>query len=479
MGEGDEKCEKYRSINVIGRDSVTSISGRLAQFATELNYEDIPATVRERAKSLILDAVGIALASAQYDFSHRTLTGIRALAGTGNCSLIGLTQQLPLRDAVLMNGVLVHGLDYDDTHIAAATHPTASALPCALGVAEHLGATGCELLAAYILGVEVVTRIGKAAPFGFHRFGFHTTGIAGHFSCALQAGWLLALTPRQLMMAQGIVGSTAAGSQEFLAEGAWNKRIHPGWAGVAGITAAYLARDGFIGPTQVYEGRFGLFKSHLHEYETATDYGQITAGLGDVWELNATSVKPFPICHLIHACADSALALKYKHNFVPEDITELTIIVPRDGLQIVAEPESIKLRPANSYDAKFSAQFVVAACLVRGRFGLAELESDALTDSRILGLAQKAKCVSDSDSISSDSFPGGVVVRTSQGQEFKHYEPVNRGAGQRALSDGEIEAKFMENAYLAIAPRKARELLDLIRSMEKYEARDIARTLAG
>jgi 2-methylcitrate dehydratase PrpD len=142
---------------------------------------------------------------------------------------------------------------------------------------------GQALLASYILGVEVSTRIGLAAKGAFHEFGFHPTGIAAHFACALQAGWLRGLTAHQLTMAQGIVGSTASGSQEFLEEGAWNKRIHPGWAGVAGITAAALAQHGFVGPTRVYEGRFGLFKSHLHEKEAESDYSQITSQFGTRW----------------------------------------------------------------------------------------------------------------------------------------------------------------------------------------------------
>jgi 2-methylcitrate dehydratase PrpD len=457
----------------------SAISAQLAEYTAGFGYDTIPAQARERAKLLILDALGIALASTHYDFAHRTLSGLSALAGSGDCSLLGLAQRLPLRDAVLMNGVLVHGLDYDDTHIDAIIHPTASALPCAFGVAEHLGSSGRDMLAAYILGVEVVTRIGMAAKGGFHHFGFHPSGIAGHFSCALQAGWLLGLNARQLTMAQGIVGSTAAASQEFLAEGAWNKRMHPGWAGVAGITAAYLARGGFIGPSLTYEGRFALFKSHLHEREAEVDYAKMTAGLGNTWEVAVTAIKPYPICHLIHACADAALELKRKHNLKPEDIEQIQALLPQDTLHIVAEPEQTKLKPANSYDAKFSTQFVVAACLVRGHFGLAELENDALSDARILALAQKVKCSADPDSTFPKYFSGGVVVKTRDGRELKHHEPINRGAGERALSAQDIEAKFMENAQMAVSATRARALRDVVLSLDTRDARDIMRALAG
>ena len=456
-----------------------SVSSRISEFVAGFDYEQIPEPVRERGKGLILDAVGVALASTHYDFAHRTLTGISALAGSGSCAVIGMGRRLPLRDAVLMNGVLVHGLDYDDTHVDSAVHPTASAVPCALGMAEHIGATGRDLLAAYVLGVEVATRIGLAAPFGFHHFGFHPTGIAGHFSCALQAGWLLGLNPRQLEMAQGIVGSTAAASQEFLSEGAWNKRLHPGWAGVAGITAAYLARDGFIGPMYTYEGRYGLFRSHLHEKADATDYAKITAGLGEVWETAATAVKPFPICHLVHACADCALALRQKHKLSPDQIAEVRVLLPEHALHIVAEPETTKIRPGNSYDAKFSAQFVVAACLVKGQFGLSELESNVLSDTTILDLAAKVKCEADPDSMFPKYYSGGVVVSTKDGREFRHYESVNRGAGERALSTADIVDKFMANASMVMAAKRARELCELILDLDRHAADDVIHALAG
>lgn len=455
------------------------ISAKLAAYASSFEYAAIPAAVRQRAKYLILDSIGVAIASSTYDFAHRTLSGISALAGAGNCSVIAMMQRLPLRDAVLMNGMLVHGLDYDDTHLGGAVHPTASALPCALGLAEHLDASGEKLLAAYVLGVEVVTRLGMAGAFGFHHCGFHPTGILGHFSCSLQAGWLLGLGVRQLTMAQGIVGSTAAASQEFLADGAWNKRMHPGWAGVAGITAAYLAQGGFLAPSKTYEGRFGLFKGHLQEREAQVDYGKILAGLGETWELMATSVKPYPICHFLHACADSAIELKRKHGLKPDDIAHIRVVLPKESLPVVAEPETAKLAPAHSYDAQFSAQFVVAASLLLGRFGLAELQSHVLSDPRILQLARKVKCAADTASAFPQYYSGGVTVVTNDGREFSHHERINRGAGERALSGAEIESKFLSNALMATTPGRAEELQDRILRLERHGARTVAHALAA
>ncbi|MBI3069067.1 MAG: MmgE/PrpD family protein [Betaproteobacteria bacterium] len=457
----------------------TTLSQQLAEFAAGFAYDAIPESIRQRAKYLILDAVGIALASTQYDFAHRVLSGIRALAGSGDCSVIGMPERLPLRDAVLMNGVLVHGLDYDDTHIRAIVHPTASAFTCALGVAEQLDRSGRDLLAAYVLGVETVTRICDAAKGHFHHFGFHPTGLAAHFSCALQAGRLYGLTPAQLAVAQGIAGSTAAASQEFLEEGAWNKRLHPGWAAAAGITAANLARGGFVAPTKPYEGRFGLYKSHLAHLEKEVNYGAITAGLGKTWEILGVAIKPYPVCHLIHACADAALLLREKHRLTPSRIAKVTALVPSETLHLIAEPLASKLRPASDYDAKFSVQYLVAACLVRGRFGLAELEADARNNAEILALAQKVEAAADPESTFPNYFSGGVVIRTSDGREFRHHEPVNRGAGDRALTAEEIEAKYWDNARLALPERRAREIRDVVLDVDRLTAREVAQALAG
>lgn len=455
-----------------------SISGHLAEFAADFRYECIPPEVRERAKYLLLDAIGIALASSRYDFASCTIEGLIGVQEQGACSVIGLPQKLPLRDAALMNGLLIHGLDYDDTHVEGVVHPTASAFPCALGVAEHLNLSGRDMLAAYILGVEVLTRLGVAAKGTFQEFGFHVTGIAAHFSTALQAGWQYRLSPRQLAMAQGIAGSTASGIQEFLEEGAWSKRLHPGWAVAAGITAALLAKSGFVGPRLVYEGRFGLFKSHLHEREANIDYSQIIAGLGTNWKTLETSIKPFPICHLIHACADAALTLRQVGGVNMRDVRSIRVLLPEPGLPLVAEPESKKRRPGNSYDAMFSAHFVVATSLLRGRFGLAELEDQVLKDPEILALADKIQCEADPRSAYPKYYSGGLVIETGDGRTLEHHELINRGCAEKALENDDIVRKFFENARLVLTRSEADRILTTVLRVDEISAREFAALLS-
>lgn len=456
-----------------------TISQQLADFAAGLRYEDIPQHIRELARYHILDVIGTALAATHFDFAKHALSGLLGIAEGGSNSVIGMGVKLPLRDAVLLNGILAHGLDYDDTHPEAIVHPTCSTFPCALGLAEHIDATGKELLTAYILGVDVATRVGVAARGHFHSSGFHTTGLAGHFGCVMAAGKLFNLAPQKLVMAQGLAGSTSSAVSEHRADGAWNKRMHPGWAGVGGITAASLARGGFVGTRKIYEGADGLFRSHTGEKFKDVDFDAMTRDLGKWWLIEEVAVKPYPICHLLHACADAALALRRNHDLKPQDIVKARALLHPDTFHYVAEPADMRRRPVSDYMAKFSVQFVVAACFVRGKFGFAELESDALNDAGILALAQRVSHEADPESQFPKYFSGGVVVTTKDGRELVHMEKINRGAGERALSGNEIAAKFMENAELVISRGRAERIRDTVLDIENHRARALGRLFAG
>jgi 2-methylcitrate dehydratase PrpD len=325
----------------------TTLSTRLAAFAAGFALDAIPADVRARATHLMLDSLGIALACTRWDFARATLAGLRELAGPGgDVPVIGHGQNLPLRDAVAMNALLIHGLDYDDTHPRGVIHATASVLPASLGLATRLNRTGGELLAAYVLGMEATTRIASAAKGGFHQVGFHPTGLIGAFGCTLAAAHLLKLDADAIVDAQGIALSLASGSLEFLQDGAWTKRLHPGWAGGAGITAATLAKNGFVGTRAAYEGRFGLYASHLGPLSAECDLGLATEGLGAVWETLNVAIKPVPACHFTHACTDAAALLHAEWNHAP--IQRIVARVPAGVMKTVCEPIDNKRRPANA-----------------------------------------------------------------------------------------------------------------------------------
>lgn len=447
----------------------------LAKFAVGLNFQDVPARVVDRAKLFILDALGLGIASNAYPFGKTAFKGVAALAEPGDCSVIGRAERLPLRDAALINGILIHGLDFDDTHLTSIVHPTAACLPCALSLSQSLDATGRDFMTAYMAGMESAIRIGGAVKGGFHHVGFHATGVVAHFSSTIVASKLLNLNEAQMIAAQGIAASTASGVQVFLEEGAWTKRFHPGWAAVAGITAARLAQNGFVGPSRPYEGRFGLFETHLQGYAEKVDLSFTCEQLGSYWHLADTAMKPYPVCHFIHGCVDAAIDLHAELG--NSEIKEVKAFLPKDTLHIIAEPSSEKENAVTDYEVKFSAQHVVAASLLRGKFGLPELRDEAIADKKVRALAQKVKCFPDPKSEFPKFFSGGVEVTTSDGRTLTRHVPINKGAGDRALDTDDVIEKFDASASLVISSSHASEIKDAVLNIEKNSVRRLAALL--
>jgi 2-methylcitrate dehydratase PrpD len=452
-----------------------SLAQAISGMAVNLDLARVPAPVVERAKLHILDAIGLGLASSVQDYGLSTLDGVMAMGEGGACSVIGRPERLSFRDAALVNAVLVHGLDFDDTHLASIIHPTCTALPAALSLGEHLGVSGADMLAAFLAGAETGIRLGLVVDGGFHHVGYHASGVVAHFASAVTAGRLLGLDAAQLTSAQGITGSTASGIQVFLEEGAWTKRFHPGWGAVAGITAAYLARSHFKGPTRVYEGKFGLLATHLQEHADEAKLGAMTDGLGEQWRFGDTALKPYPVCHFIHGCADAAIELHAE--IAGAAIASVDAYLAEPTMHIVAEPAEAKENATTEYEAKFSAQFVIAHCLLNGRFGLPDLLPESLANPDTRALARKVKCHVDPDTAFPEYFSGGVSVKLADGREFERHIRVNSGAGDRAMTREAVTDKFMASASLAIAEGEAARIRDAVMDMENGDVRDLAALL--
>ncbi|OLL27351.1 2-methylcitrate dehydratase [Burkholderia sp. SRS-W-2-2016] len=450
------------STSVLPQPAV-NIAEALSTFAHDLHLDAIPAAVWRKSVEHIVDAIGLAFASHRFPFAAPALKGIRAAGSEGAATVIGGDLRLAPRDAALANGYLIHGLDFDDTHPASIVHPSVACLPAALALAEANDMRFGQMITAYVAGMETAIRLGRAVKGGFHHVGFHATGVVSHFSSAVVAGKLLGLSADQLVSAQGIAASTASGVQVFLENGAWTKRMHPGWGALAGITAAHLAQAGFAGPRRPYEGRFGLLDTHLQSLASEVDADSIAAGLGSDWAMLDTSIKPYPVCHFIHGCAEAALQLR--REIGPDAaLARIVCELPEATLPIVAEPASAKLVPKSDYEAKFSAQFVVAACFARNRFTLAELSDDSLRDPAILALAAKTECVKEAGSNFPKYFSGAVAITLADGRTLRAQVPVNLGSGERALSLDDIVGKFRGNAQLGLSAARVDAVLDALLS---------------
>lgn len=448
-----------------------TLSQRLSSFATGFELRQAPAEVITAAKLCVLDGIGIAFASNSFDFAQRTAAGIGAVAGAGDHVVIGRRERLPLRDAALLNGVLIHGLDFDDTHPGSVVHATASALPVVLAEGRRQRVTGAHALAAYLLAVEADARIGLHAGGWWQKAGFHPTGVVGVFGAALAAGHLQRQDARSLTCGQGLALSMASGSMEFLEDGSWTKRLHPGWAAASGITAASLAAHGFESPRKTFEGRFGLYNSYLGGRMPAVA-SDMLAGLGARWEMRNVAIKPYPVCHFNHACGDAALALQAEHGFAAADVVSITARIHRNQMPVVCEPAAAKRRPQSEYDAKFSLPYFIATCLVRGRFGLQELEPASLADRSILALCARVSCEHDEHSAFPDYFSGQVEILLADGRRLERRERVNRGADARPLSRADIEAKFFANAARVVPMAQAEAVMDLVMGLDRAAGLD-------
>jgi len=445
------------------------IAERLAEFAADLSLSDVPLSVRIRAKHLLLDAIGCAYAAREEEFAGRIARSVARLAGAGPRRVVGLPHRLPLRDAALVNGMLMHGLDYDDTHAAGIIHLTVSTFPAGLAAAAQAGATGAELLVAYIAGVEAGARIASVVKGGLHQVGFHPTGVVGAFASSLVAGRLMKLSPARLAGAQGIALSLASGNLQFIEDGSWTKRIHPGWAAACGITAASLAADDVPAPREAYEGRFGLYRTHLPaDLMQQSDLSLATAGLNDVWEIDNVAVKPFPACHFVHACADAAIAL-HREGIDPERVRSVQALVPDGVVKAVCEPVAAKRRPKNDYDAKFSIPYAVASGLARGRLGVAEFAPAAFSEARIERLMDKVEYVVDAQTTFPRHYTGEVVVSLDDGRTLRNRVAVNRGNPDRPLGNEEIETKYFENSALTLGESAARRIRDAVLDLESID----------
>jgi 2-methylcitrate dehydratase PrpD len=365
----------------------------------------------------------------------------------------------------MVNGTLIHGLDFDDTHPSGIMHCSASAVPTMLAMATSRGRSGRDALAAYLMGVEAGTRVAKTAHGGIHRAGFHTTPIVGTFGCALIAGRLADLSTEQLIEAQGLALSMTSGPREYHSNGAWVKRMHPGIAAASAITAAGWAKHGFTGSRTPYEGPYGLYNAFGHKLEV--DLAICTAGLGEQWEMLDVAYKPYPSGHFNHAFIDAAIKLHKDHGLKPDEIDSVIALIHKDEVAAVCTPEARKRRPHSAYAAQFSVHYAIAAALTRGRFTLDELDPESYTDPDILALCDKVRYEETSETLFPRYFSGTVVVRTKDGRELKHYQKYNLGSDANPIAAGNVIEKFWSNATRAVSRQRAQRVLDAIMALDE------------
>jgi 2-methylcitrate dehydratase PrpD len=440
-------------------------SEALADFVARQSYAGLPPEVVSKAKLHLLDLLGVALASSTMPFGESVWRAARSAGGAGDATVVGFRERLWPAWAALVNGTLAHGTDFDDTHMASVVHVGTSVAPAALAAAEAAGTDGERFVTALVIGMECAIRVGLVARGGFHDRGFHPTGICGTYAAALAAGWLAGLDAGRLADALGLSGSMAAGSLEFLTDGSSAKRVHGGWAAHGGLVAAELARQGFSGPRGVFEGRFGLYRSHLGD--EGWDIGALTKDLGRRWEMLDIALKPYPCCHFTHAFIDCAARVRGEIGPKAEGIARVDCFIAPREMPVVCEPRATKCAPQNDYDAKFSLPYTVACMLLRGHVDLDDFTPEAIRDPGVLALAARVDCHPDPSADYPRHFPGRVSVTLRDGRTVEHNGPINRGGPERPLGGEEVREKYRRNASRALAPNRVEELMEAVERVER------------
>jgi len=417
-----------------------SVAEQLAERVAALHGDRLPKSLRQKCEELLIDVVGLCVTARNEDYIKSALAGCD---DEGPCTAIGHARGFSSASAAFVNGTAAHGEDFDDTFEGGPVHAGAVIVPAVLAVCERRKPDGHAAFFGIAVGTEVMCRLSTVVPKAVHKAGFHPTAIFGAMGAAAGVSAALGLSARQLVDALGIAASMASGIIEYLAEGTWTKRLHPGWAAQSGIRAALLARGGFIGPRTVFEGVHGLFHGFAHT--TKGDYGALTGDFGTRWVTETLAFKPYPCGTMAHPYIDCAKRLAAR-GIKAGDVKELICEVAEGTVHRLWEPLADKQRPPNGYAAKFSTPFLLATGFVHGGVGLDAFTDAAVRDKDVLALSSKVRYVIDPDNPYPNNFTGHIRAVLNDGTVIEERQPHFRGGAHEPLSRPDIEEKFILNA---------------------------------
>jgi 2-methylcitrate dehydratase PrpD len=417
-----------------------SVAERLAAGIVALEPGVLPAGVRQTCEALLVDVIGLAVGARREDYIARALA---AWDDDGPCTAMGHARTMSAAAAAFVNGTAIHGEDFDDTFEGGPVHAGAAIVPAVLAACERERADGPSALLGIAVGIETMCRLSLVVPKALHRAGFHPTAVLGAVGAAAGVGAALGLDQREVVDALGNVGSMASGIIEYLAEGAWTKRLHPGWAAQSGLRAALLGRAGFVGPRTMFEGVHGLFNAFAHTRDG--DYHALTGDFGAHWVTETLAFKPYPCGTMAHPYIDCARRLAAR-GLEADDIAELVCEVAEGTVHRLWEPLAAKQRPPNGYAAKFSTPYCVAAGFVRGGVGLDAFTDQAVRDAPVLALAAKVAYRIDPDNPYPHNFTGHIRAVLRDGTTVEERQPHLRGGAHEPLTRGDIDEKFVLNA---------------------------------
>jgi 2-methylcitrate dehydratase PrpD len=437
-------------------------TGDLVQFAA--TFDDLPTEVNDRARYLLLDYLGVAIRGSRAESSQPVYRMIERMGLAGCATMIGVGARTSAGHAALANGTAAHSVELDDTHNAGSIHLGVVMFSVALALAETLeDVTAQQFFSAAAAGYEVAARVAMAVqPKEHYGLGFHPTSTCGVFGAAVTASKLLGLGGSEMLSAVGIAGSMAAGSLEFLAEGAWTKRLHPGLAAQNGIQAAMLAAEGFRGPCRILEGRDGF----LAGYSRNPEPERLTSELGQSFAILNTSVKPHACCRYMQGPIDALLCIVSEHDIQPRQVARIEVAVLEAGWSLVAEPRVQKYNPKSVVDTQFSMPFGAAVAVIFRTAGLDQFTEENTRSEVVRKMMNKVAIVKDSRI--EKNFPEEWAARASieleDGRSYEKFVRHPKGDPLNPLTWTELVAKFHSLAGAVLPVSRCDKIVEQVTS---------------
>lgn len=443
-------------------------TGELSRFVAGLDAKDIPDPVMHQAKRCLIDWLGVTLAGSA-DPSVDVLCAVSDELGSGGAaSVLGRGQKAGVLFAALTNGYSAHVLDYDDTYNPARTtvHGSAPVWPVVVALSEQSRVDGRRALAAFVAGFETEVRIAVAAGPAHYEAGWHVTGTVGHFGAAAAAANLLSLDEVQVANALGAAGTQAAGLKGVY--GSMGKALHPGKAAMDGMLAAFLARKGFTASSSILEDKRGF----LRVLSPSPDVGLVAKGLGEEWTLPDNGFKPYACGSLTHPTIEAVIGLRAEHGLRPEQIGSIAATV-NDYVSWV----TAKARPTTGLEGKFSIFHCAAVAAVDGAASVVQFDDERVNAPDVVRMRDRVSIVVD-DALAKDA--ASVTLVLTDGTRLTRDVLHNKGTPAKPMTDGEIEAKFVDLAARRIGHEAARRVVDACWRLEDHDdVGEVARLCQG
>ena len=436
------------------------IAEEFSSWSKNLKVKDIPEKTKLTLKFLLKDICGIILSARNEDYVKSL---VETYKGSGNLISLGHSERFDLFSSAIIAGTAAHGEDFDDTFEGNPMHVGATMIPAMLSAAQKFNLNGDQILKGLAVGSELICRLALVAPTAMHKQSFHPTAVCGTFGVAAGLSSVLDLTEKQMVSALGVAGSFTSGIIEYLAEGSWTKRVHPGWSANSGMNAALIAKSGFYGPRTVFEGKHGFFEAFALK-EIERDYSHLTDGLGERWENQNLAFKPFACGTMAQPFVDCAIKIRKKIENL-NNISSITAKVGEGTVHRLWEPLKEKKKPSTPYSAKFSVPYCVAVGFIRGDAGLNEFNEKSINDKVILDLASKVNYEIDPNNEYPKNYTGTLICKTSD-NEFTEHQPCFRGGIKEPLTKDDIDKKYNANLnYSKISEENKKNLHNFIETL--------------